>query len=206
MSRHIKLLSVIMAAIMGCAALSIAPVFAETDSSMVDPVAPEMPDEPDDPVQPDVPDFTEVPDSPSSDPEPYNPPYTPDDDGGSGSGGGGGYNPSGSQSSWNGYDDNDNNNNNTETFYVGGGLGACYDVGVLYLNNEEKLVWRKMKRLWQGFAGLALNISDGWSLRGGYRLMRIDNKRYGMQKDNQEIGIEGGGTAKGFEVALMYHF
>ena len=92
------------------------------------------------------------------------------------------------------------------TFYVGGGLGACYDVGVLYLNNEEKLVWRKMKRLWQGFAGLALNISDGWSLRGGYRLMRIDNKRYGMQKDNQEIGIEGGGTAKGFEVALMYHF
>ncbi|SCX04348.1 hypothetical protein SAMN02910436_00332 [Ruminococcaceae bacterium P7] len=120
MSRHIKLLSVILAAIMGCAALSTAPVFAETDSSVVDPVSPDMPDEPEDPVQPDVPDFTEAPYSPSSDPEPYNPPVNPDDDGGSG--GGGGYNP-GAQSSWNSYDnDNDDNGNNTnETFYVGGG-------------------------------------------------------------------------------------
>ncbi len=92
------------------------------------------------------------------------------------------------------------------TAYIGGGLGACYDVGILYLNNQEKLVWRKMKKLYQGFAGIGVNISEGWSLRAGYRLMRIDNKRYTMKKDNQEIGIEGGGTAKGFEVALMYHF
>ena len=65
---------------------------------------------------------------------------------------------------------------------------------------------RKMKKLYQGFAGIGVNISEGWSLRAGYRLMRIDNKRYSMKKDNQEIGIEGGGTAKGFEFALMYHF
>ena len=63
-----------------------------------------------------------------------------------------------------------------------------------------------MKKLYQCFAGIGVNISEGWNLRGGYRLMRIDNKRYSMKKDNQEIGIEGGGTAKGFEVALMYHF
>ena len=92
------------------------------------------------------------------------------------------------------------------TAYVGGGLGACYDVGILQLNGQEKLVWRKMKKLYQCFAGIGVNISEGWSLRAGYRLMRIDNKRYSMKKDNQEIGIEGGGTAKGFEVALMYHF
>ena len=165
MSRHIKLLSVIMAAIMGCAALSIAPVFAETDSSMVDPVAPEMPDEPDDPVQPDVPDFTEVPDSPSSDPEPYNPPYTPDDDGGSGSGGGGGYNPSGSQSSWNGYDDNDNNNN-TETFYVGGGQTyippkATAPSAALY-NSEKKNIDDKElnKNDWSDIASRLKNTGN----------------------------------------------
>ena len=64
----------------------------------------------------------------------------------------------------------------------------------------------QLKKLYQCFAGIGVNISEGWSLRGGYRLMRIDNKRYSMKKDNQEIGIEGGGTAKGFEVALMYHF
>ena len=166
MSRHIKLLSVIMAAIMGCAALSIAPVFAETDSSMVDPVAPELPDEPDDPVQPDVPDFTEVPDSPSSDPEPYNPPYTPDDDGGSGSGGGGGYNPSGSQSSWNGYDDNDNNNNNTETFYVGGGQTyippkATAPSAALY-NSEKKNIDDKElnKNDWSDIASRLKNTGN----------------------------------------------
>ena len=26
------------------------------------------------------------------------------------------------------------------TVYIGGGLGACYDVDILYLNNQEKLV------------------------------------------------------------------
>ncbi|MBR1843467.1 MAG: outer membrane beta-barrel protein [Opitutales bacterium] len=92
------------------------------------------------------------------------------------------------------------------TAYVGGGIGACYEVARLHLNNEDKIPFRKMKKLYQCFAGIGVNISEGWSLRGGYRLMRIDNKRYSMKKDNQEIGIEGGGTAKGFEVALMYHF
>ena len=118
MSRHIKLLSVIMAAIMGCTALSAVPVFAESDVSVAEPVAPDMPDEPDEPVQPDVPDFTEAPYSPSSDPNPYIPDSSYDD-GGSGSGGSGGYN-SGSQSNWSSYD-NDNDYNNQETFYVGGG-------------------------------------------------------------------------------------
>ena len=92
------------------------------------------------------------------------------------------------------------------TAYIGGGIGACYEVARLHLNNEDKIPFRKMKKLYQCFAGIGVNISEGWSLRGGYRLMRIDNKRYSMKKDNQEIGIEGGGTAKGFEVALMYHF
>ena len=92
------------------------------------------------------------------------------------------------------------------TAYVGGGIGACYEVARLHLNNEDKIPFRKMKKLYQCFAGIGVNISEGWNLRGGYRLMRIDNKRYSMKKDNQEIGIEGGGTAKGFEVALMYHF
>jgi len=92
------------------------------------------------------------------------------------------------------------------TAYVGGGIGACYEVARLHLNGEDKIPFRKMKKLYQCFAGIGVNISEGWSLRAGYRLMRIDNKRYSMKKDNQEIGIEGGGTAKGFEVALMYHF
>ena len=92
------------------------------------------------------------------------------------------------------------------TAYVGGGIGACYEVARLHLNNEDKIPFRKMKKLYQCFAGIGVNISEGWSVRGGYRLMRIDNKRYSVKKDNQEIGIEGGGTAKGFEVALMYHF
>lgn len=92
------------------------------------------------------------------------------------------------------------------TVYVGGGVGACYEVARLHLNGEDKIPFHKMRKLFQGFAGIGVNISEGWSLRGGYRLMRIDNKRYSMKKDNQEIGIEGGGTAKGFEVALMYHF
>ena len=92
------------------------------------------------------------------------------------------------------------------TAYVGGGIGACYEVARLHLNNEDKIPFRKMKKLYQCFAGIGVNISEGWSLRAGYRLMRIDNKRCTMKKDNQEIGIEGGGTAKGFEAALMYHF
>ena len=92
------------------------------------------------------------------------------------------------------------------TAYVGGGIGACYEVARLHLNGEDKIPFRKMKKLYQCFAGIGVNISEGWSLRAGYRLMRIDNKRYSMKKDNQEIGIEGGGTAKGFEAALMYHF
>ena len=92
------------------------------------------------------------------------------------------------------------------TAYVGGGIGACYEVARLHLNGEDKIPFHKMKKLYQCFAGIGVNISEGWSLRAGYRLMRIDNKRYSMKKDNQEIGIEGGGTAKGFEAALMYHF
>lgn len=92
------------------------------------------------------------------------------------------------------------------TAYIGSGVGACYEVARLHLNGEDKIPFRKMRKLFQGFAGIGVNISEGWSLRGGYRPMRIDNKRYSMKKDNQEIGIEGGGTAKGFEVALMYHF
>ena len=92
------------------------------------------------------------------------------------------------------------------TAYIGGGIGACYEVARLHLNNEDKIPFHKMRKLFQGFAGIGVNISEGWSLRAGYRLMRIDNKRYSMKKDNQEIGIEGGGTAKGFEAALMYHF
>ena len=92
------------------------------------------------------------------------------------------------------------------TAYIGGGIGACYEVARLHLNGEDKIPFHKMRKLFQGFAGIGVNISEGWSLRAGYRLMRIDNKRYSMKKDNQEIGIEGGGTAKGFEAALMYHF
>ena len=130
MSRHIKLLSVMMAAVMGLSAVSTAAVFAEGDVSVVEPAAPDIPEEPQ--PGPDVPDFTEGPIAEPEDPDiPDTPYYPPDDDGNSGSGGGS-QSGGGGQSSWGGNSGggversegnefNYNNYSNTETFYVGGG-------------------------------------------------------------------------------------
>ena len=130
MSRHIKLLSVMMAAVMGLSAASTAAVFAEGDVSVVEPAAPDIPEEPQ--PGPDVPDFTEGPIAEPEDPDiPDTPYYPPDDDGNSGSGGGS-QSGGGGQSSWGGNSGggvegsegnefNYNNYSNTETFYVGGG-------------------------------------------------------------------------------------
>ena len=80
MSRHIKLLSVMMAAVMGLSAVSTAAVFAEGDVSVVEPAAPDIPEEPQ--PGPDVPDFTEGPIAEPEDPDiPDTPYYPPDDDG-----------------------------------------------------------------------------------------------------------------------------
>ena len=126
MSRKIRLLSVMMAAVMGLSAVSAVTAFAEEENGNADPVVSEIDGDNEDPAPPEVHDFTEAPYVPDQNPDhdPNPDPYYPDnpsyEDGGNSGSGNSGNSNSGSHNGWSGYD-GESDYNNSETFYVGGG-------------------------------------------------------------------------------------